>query len=532
MITDLRVTNNYRRESDRLEKIELLNSLNVIDKYVIRSITDIYGTIIDVSQAFCDVTGYSRVELLGKSHSLLRSPDTPSKLYKDMWATIKSGTLWEGTIQNRKKDGSLFWIDIHIEPNINSKGDIVSYTSIINDITNKKILEQELEKNKAIITFVDSGIGTITLDGTFLELNGAFEILFGYTKSQLIGRNFIDFVRDDYIDIVKKYLKVALDVGALVKIKIVFKDKNNNDLFVEFSLDMLPDKKSFVMIINSLNDKIDLIDLNNSLENRIEKEILKNTIQLELTHKEKLKNVKLRAINSLASGVTHEINTPLAYIKGSFEMLRYDIEDLPKCTAQQNILEDAKKIADGINRIENIVKSMREVSQVSSEQKDIVDLYDTLITALTINYNRSKHISKIYLNGKLFTLDYDRDKSEKYFVEIQRSRLEQVWIIIITNALDELVKIEEYENRVLNIDIFKDNRYVVVRFKDNAGGIDSKIIDNIFEPFVSIKDHCGIGVGLNIAYNIIVEHDGMMNGYNEDDGAVFEVRLILKDKEK
>ena len=103
--------------------------------------------------------------------------------------------------------------------------------------------------------------------------------------------------------------------------------------------------------------------------------------------------------------------------------------------------------------------------------------------------------------------------------------MEQVWIIVINNALDELIKIDNYEDRILNINIFEDNNEIIIKFKDTAGGINKEIISDIFEPFISSKLHSGMGVGLNIAKKIVDEQDGIITAYNEDFGAVFEIRL-------
>ena len=68
---------------------------------------------------------------------------------------------------------------------------------------------------------------------------------------------------------------------------------------------------------------------------------------------------------------------------------------------------------------------------------------------------------------------------------------------------------------------------MVVQFKDNAGGIDEKILPRIFEPFESTKESSGIGIGLNIAQQIVLQNNGAISAYNEDEGAVFEVRLPI-----
>ena len=140
-------------------------------------------------------------------------------------------------------------------------------------------------------------------------------------------------------------------------------------------------------------------------------------------------------------------------------------------------------------------------------------------------YNKSKQISKIFLNDKLFDID-NIDKNGYIFnSKVQKQRLEQVWVIILNNALDELIKIEDYEKRAINISIFEDENNIVIKFKDTAGGINKDIINDIFEPFVSLKEQGGMGVGLNIAKKIIDEQNGEIKAYNHDNGAVFEVVL-------
>ena len=233
----------------------------------------------------------------------------------------------------------------------------------------------------------------------------------------------------------------------------------------------------------------------------------------------------------MAAGIAHEINTPLTYIKGNLELMQYDIFDLPQSQIQERMTEDSEKIKDGINRIANIVESMREMSQSSREIKEKTNIYSTLNTSLTMAYNRSKQVSRIYLNKKLFEINSINKNEFTFYSKIQKQRIEQVWIIVINNALDELIKIEDYENRSLNIFLFEENDDVVIKFKDSAGGINQNIIENIFEPFVSSKEHSGMGVGLNIAKRIVDEQDGLIKAYNEDDGAVFEIRLKSYEEE-
>jgi len=124
----------------------------VMNRYIIYSITDPRGVITDVSDAFCDISGYKREELVGKPHNIVRHPDMPKEVFKELWENLKQGKPWRGKIKNLKHDGSYYWVYANIEPLYNSKGEIESYMAIRLDITEaerlqEKILEEE-EKNR------------------------------------------------------------------------------------------------------------------------------------------------------------------------------------------------------------------------------------------------------------------------------------------------------------------------------------------------------------------------------------------------
>jgi diguanylate cyclase (GGDEF)-like protein/PAS domain S-box-containing protein len=114
----------------------------MIENYVITSITDHNGVILDVSKAFCEISGYSKKDLIGKNHRVLRHLDMKDELYKDMWSTISSGKVWRGEVKNRKKDGGYYWVDAIIEPLFNNEQNIKGYYAIRLDITNKKEIER------------------------------------------------------------------------------------------------------------------------------------------------------------------------------------------------------------------------------------------------------------------------------------------------------------------------------------------------------------------------------------------------------
>ena len=126
---------------------EIENNLKTIKKHVIYSKTDLKGVITDVSDAFCKISGYSREELINSPHNIVRHPDNPKSLYKNMWSLLKADKSWKGQLKNLKKDGSFYWVSADISPDYNNKGEKIGYISIRQEISAQK----ELEKQQAYI---------------------------------------------------------------------------------------------------------------------------------------------------------------------------------------------------------------------------------------------------------------------------------------------------------------------------------------------------------------------------------------------
>lgn len=127
---------------DKKHNEENLSKKQMIENYVITSATDKNGTITSVSEAFCQISGYTKEELIGKNHNILKHPDMDDGLYEDMWQTITRGDTWRGEVKNTKKDGDYYWVDAIIEPLFDNEKNIRGYYAIRLDITDKKKIEE------------------------------------------------------------------------------------------------------------------------------------------------------------------------------------------------------------------------------------------------------------------------------------------------------------------------------------------------------------------------------------------------------
>jgi diguanylate cyclase (GGDEF)-like protein/PAS domain S-box-containing protein len=126
-----------------IKQIEEIKSFNgLINKNIITSTTDINGKILSASDAFCDISGYTKKELLGQNHNILKHPDMPISIYKELWETILSGKVWSGELKNCKKNGDFYWVKAIIEPNFSKRGEIIGFSAVRYDITDKKLIEK------------------------------------------------------------------------------------------------------------------------------------------------------------------------------------------------------------------------------------------------------------------------------------------------------------------------------------------------------------------------------------------------------
>lgn len=383
-------------------------------------------------------------------------------------------------------------------------------------LQNRKFLNQHklLEEYKSAID-VSAAVTKTDLDGVITYVNDSFCKMTGYEKEEVVGK------KHNLVKHPETSKKIYVEMWKQVNAKKIWRGKiksrrKDGTTYFESSviIPILNARDDIVEFIAIRQDITDLYDQENYLRKRIEEEVEKNLLE-----------TKYSTIGRMAAGITHEINTPLTYIKGNVELMFEDLRGLDDSVAAKTyLIEDARVIADGVNRIANIVESMREMASQSKASLEPCNIYATLITALTIAYNKSKQVAKIVIKDLPFVIGMQKEQFS-YMAMVQKQRIEQVWIIIINNAIDALKHKEHYNERRLEISIEHEHQFVVVRFKDNGGGIDPKVLPKIFDPFESTKEEGGMGIGLNVAHRIIDDHHGKITASNYEDGALFEVYL-------
>ena len=278
--------------------IEVMCKQKMLDEYktavddsTIVSKTNPKGIITFVNDKFCEISGYSKKELIGRNHNMVRNPDMPSSTFKDMWNTIQSKKPWTGKVKNLKKDGSSYYVQSTINPIVDYDGEIIEYIGIRTDITELELIKESLEDSLNITDknfkeayktsqeyqkAIDESniLSRADIKGNITYVNDMFVEISGYAKNELIGNNHSIVKHPSTPKKVYKSMWKTITSGKSWHGQIRNRAKDGSSYYVESTIVPILDKDGNILeYLGIRHDVTDIITLHQEMEDT-QKEII------------------------------------------------------------------------------------------------------------------------------------------------------------------------------------------------------------------------------------------------------------------
>jgi len=275
----------YRRKSDEAaHKDKLLNEYKkAVDNSTIVSKTDKHGIITFANDKFCEISGYTKDELIGKPHSIVRHPDMPKDTFRDLWGTILAKRPWNGIVKNKRKDGSSYIVQSTITPILDENCEIVEFIGVRHDVTELENIKNELQsklggterdlRETLEITSqyemaIDKANATVKTDpnGIIMFANEKFCEISGYELGELVGKTHSLVRHKDTSDHVIKELWGTIKSGKIWGGVIKNKSKSGKPFWIDCIILPIFIDGELIEYIQVANDITETMSVHEELE--------------------------------------------------------------------------------------------------------------------------------------------------------------------------------------------------------------------------------------------------------------------------
>jgi len=502
------------------------------------------GRFIRVNKAMARYFGFKDPsEMVGKTVFDFFADEYARQAYEDELEIMRKNRPIQKEEKEVWPDGRITWISTVKVPLYDLEGNIIGTLGISRDITEIKKREQEIrqahKETEQILTSISSILIGIDSQDRIFRWNEAAEEVFGIPAKDVLGKPFLNCgIQWDWQEVLERIAecKETKKINRWEDIRYTRPDGKEGFLSITISPTSEDSnlKSGFLLLATEVTEK--------------------KIMQSQLNQAQ-----KLEAIGQLAAGIAHEINTPTQFVSDNIHFLEDAFEDLSRLLEKyKELIQICEKVNDfrstidsvknlineidleylkeeipaaldqskeGLNRIANIVRAMKEFSHPGTEEKVPVDINKAIENTLIVSKNEWKYVADV-----ITELDENLPP-----VPCLPGELNQVFLNIIVNAahaIKDVVSENASEKGKIIIKTWKEDDSVKISISDTGPGIPEEIRDKIFDPFFTTKEvGKGTGQGLAISYDVIVnKHGGSITFETElGKGTTFIISLPVEE---
>lgn len=348
-----------------------------VDEACIVSEVDLKGYITYVNDKHCEVSQYSREELMGQNQNIVRHPDMPKSLFKEMWATIGKGQIFRGLVKNRKKDGTPYYVDGMFTPVMGPNGKPIKYLGIRYEITEATIEKQRMQ---GIIDSINASFAFIEFDteGNIITANENFQQGLGYSLHEIEGKHHRMFVDSNYANS-SEYAQFWEDLRAgkpqSGQVKRIRKD--GSDLWIQAVYSPVKDEMGritgVVKIASDINDQKLATLAVGDLASKMAQGDLSSTFDLVTNDKDfqmmgDALNAALENLNATMSSIAESatmVADSSVSLEGQADAMSATTTEVASAISQMSrgAQDQAAKTDDSSRMIEQVMASANDMSE-------------------------------------------------------------------------------------------------------------------------------------------------------------------------
>jgi len=494
--------------TDKLES-EVENLSSMMDEHVIISKTDLKGVITYVSQAFIKISGYTKEELIGKPHKIVRHPNVDKDVYAHMWDTLQSRKTWTGDVENRAKDGSSYYVHAHIFPIFDNNNEIIEYIAFRDDITERVLSQKAFEAEKHLNQMVLDNQQSILIMSTkkegVISVNKKFFDVFSFKDFEEF-KNKHSCICELFIE-KEGYLKRDTPTYSWIDAPLT----QSKEIHRALIIDKYGRECIFSVLIKEvyLEGKVSYVSTFTDIT-----ELQKARESAESSEKMK---------SQFMANMSHEIRTPMNGISGFLQLLSKTSLD-KKQQKYISIIESSTS---------NLLLIIQDILDFSKIESGNMELSFEKINPFNY-FSESLELFSLEIEKKSIAYHVNIDKNISHCLSIDSLRITQV----LTNLVGNAIKFTEETGAItITISLVKESSsYETLKFAviDTGIGIPKERQTKIFEAFSqadssTTRKFGGTGLGLSISSSLVTLMGGQLSLKSiEGKGSIFSFELTLE----